>query len=181
MLYKISCHDNDLYFFDEGEFKRCPECNELLDKWNEDLSNTKISKRLKADISCSYDGVTVVSSRFKDVCEANELTGLNFYQLNNDYYWILPDSVIRFDSGRKGLIFEEKCSECNNYESVVGASPVVLLESSIRKGNFAKTDLEFASNDEKHPLIICDEKAYSVLSKSDLKGLLITKIEQTFN
>lgn len=157
---------------------RCETCGELLDKWNELLTGLKI-KRRKYDIASTYDGVTVVSQRFKDFVEVESLSGLVFQQLPDDpkFYAIQAEPVVKFDAERRGTMFENRCPVCGRYEEVIGATPVYLKEGeTLPVRGFARTDLEFASGDEKHPLLLCDLEAGRVLKNAGLKGLDLVKV-----
>jgi hypothetical protein len=152
---------------------RCEACGELLDKWHEPLAGLKI-KRRKYDISCTYDGLTIVSQRFRDIVEAESLHGLVFRQLPDDpgFYAIQAKPVVKFDAVRRGTTFENQCPVCGYYEEVIGATPVYLKErETVPVRGFARTDLEFASGDAKHPLLLCDLETGRVLKNAGLKGL----------
>ena len=158
--------------------RRCTNCGELLAKWDEPLTGLRIKKR-RYDISCTYDGVTVVSHRFKDVYETNNLTGLKFIPLPDDpdFFQIQATDIVPFDANRRGTRFEKQCSVCGHYKSVVGATPVYLKDgSSIPDKGFVRTDLEFASDDEKSPLFLCGQTAGGILNAAKLKGLDLVPI-----
>lgn len=153
--------------------RRCQACGELLAKWDEPLSQLVLKKR-KYDISATYDGVTVVSERFKMVYEENNLSGLVFRQLPDDsaFFAIYPSRAVEFDAQRRKTRFIKPCPQCGHFESVVGATPVYLkVGVEIGERQFVRTDLEFGSLDEKHPLLLCGEYAAHALSKAMLKGL----------
>lgn len=195
-LFKFSLQYNDSYAFRDcpelteyqmihqeivpdmsGEphagLRRCEACGELLDKWNEPLIGLKI-KRRKYDISYTYDCMAVVSQRFKDVVETESLSGLVFRPLPDDpgFYAILAEPVVMFDAERRGTTFKNQCPVCGRYEEVIGATPVYLKEGeTVPARGFARTDLEFASGDGKHPLLLCGMEAGRVLKNAGLKGL----------
>lgn len=158
--------------------RRCTTCGELLSKWDEPLPGLKIKKR-KYDISCTYDGITVASNRFKEVYDANHLQDLRFIPLPDDpsFYQIQARAIVRFDAEQRGTRFEKICAVCGQYESVVGATPVYLRQDeSIPKSGFARTDLEFASGDEKHPLLLCGVDAGEILKSAKLRKLDLVAI-----
>jgi hypothetical protein len=159
--------------------RRCAKCGELLAKWDEPLTGLKIKKR-QYDISCTYDGVDVVSRRFKEVCDVNELDGLKFIPLPDDpdFFQIQATDTVAFDAEKRKTQFINQCNECGRYESVIGATPVFLKENSsvIPDLGFVRTDLEFASGDEKSPVLLCGISAGRILKKANLKGLDLTDI-----
>lgn len=175
-IFKLSAEDNDLIFFgDRHDVKRCPACSALLDKWNEDLSRVPIRRAPKYDVSYSNSGVYVVTKRFRTCVEGNSLTGLEFTPLQTGLFSIRPKVSVPFDATRRGTQFLKQCQVCGQYESVVRASPVFLAGNTvIPERGFVRTDLEFGSFDEKHPLVLCGSEAAEVLRGANLKGLMLT-------
>jgi hypothetical protein len=144
----------------------------LLSKWDEDISNVMIPRRLKLDVSASYDGVDVVSPRFRELYERAGMSGLEFIPLTNDFWSVRALAVVVFDARRRGTRFENQCEACGQYESVIGSSPAYLVGGSeVPDMGFARTDLEFASEDEKSPVLICGDAAAEVLRDANLRGL----------
>ena len=165
-------HDNNLSFFRQREdVQRCTSCGLLAAKWEESLSEVRIP-RLRFDISCSYDGILVVSSRFRDLYEAVNMTGLDFVPLASGFFSIRATQFVQFDAKKRGTRFVDKCPTCDQYESVVGAAPAFLKDGTkVDALGFARTDLEFGSADEKAPLLICGGSAAEFLGNAELKGL----------
>ena len=158
---------------------RCEACGDLLAKWDEPLIGVVVKKR-KYDIGSTYDGVTIVSERFKTTYESSNLTGLIFRQLPDDptFFAIRALRSVEFDSERRKTRFINPCPKCGRFESVVGATPVYLKAGSeIGLREFVRTDLEFASNDEKHPLLLCGAAAAEALKNAGLKGLDMDAIQ----
>lgn len=160
--------------------RRCGACGELLAKWDEPLSRLVLKKR-KYDISITYDGVTAVSERFKIIYERNNLCGLAFRPLPDDsaFYAIFPSRAVEFDSESRKTRFINRCQQCGHFDSVVGATPVY-LKAGVRIGDreFVRTDLEFGSHDEKHPLLLCGESAGQALSSAALRGLDLIPVDE---
>jgi hypothetical protein len=89
---------------------RCEACGDLLTKWDEPLTGVIVKKR-KHDIGSTYDGVTLVSERFKAACESSNLSGLVFRQLPDDpaFYAILALRSVEFDAERRKTRFINPC------------------------------------------------------------------------
>lgn len=173
--YRVCGHDNDSYaFYGRTDVQRCPVCKNLTSKWTETLSGLVINKLRRADISATYDGVLVVSFRFKEVCLQSGISGVIFIRLPDDpsFFRLDSNNVVEFDAARAKTRFIKQCDLCKNYESIVGTNPFGLKTGNILgEKSLAKTDLEFASLDEKHPITICDAQAGEILKKARLKGL----------
>lgn len=179
-MYVLYGHDNDLYFFYERtDVRRCPACKHLLSKWDEDLTVVPIGKFRKYDVGSSYDGVTIFARRAKAIYEQAGMTGLRFTQLAHpDLFAVQASATVNYDAARRGTRFDKKCDICGQFESVVGATPVYLKPNSyVSPLGFARTDLEFASGDGKHPLLICGDEAAAILKAAQLKGLDLEKVK----
>lgn len=164
-----------------ADLRRCEACGELLDKWNEPLAGFVVKKR-KLDIGSTYDGVTVVSVRFKSAYESDGLSGLMFRQLPDDpeFFAIRPERSVEYDADRRGTRFIKPCAQCGCYESVVGATPVYLKPGAgVEPNEFVRTDLEFGSDDEKSPLLLCGNSAAAALQAADVKGLELELVQES--
>jgi hypothetical protein len=177
-MFLVYGHDNDLYFFDErDDVRRCESCGQLLNKWEEDLTVVPIPRKLKLDVSASYDGVVVVSRRFRELYERTGMAGLRFTGLSETAFAVQPDATVKFDTENGDTRFSDRCDDCGQYETAVCTT-----EAFQRDGNdvsdmgFARSDLEFGSGDEKSPLIICGDSAARILRKAKLKGLELEKV-----
>ncbi len=162
------------------EIHRCDTCGGLVSKWDEPLLSLKIKKR-KYDISITYDGVLVVSDKFKSVCEANHISGLKFRPLQSEDRFFAAYAVrsVEFDSNRRKTRFLKLCTQCGNYESVIGATPVFLIPGTkVGDNEFVRTNLEFGSGDGKSPVLICGETAAMALNCGHLKGLNLVPIKE---
>jgi hypothetical protein len=176
--YVVEGHDGDIYFFyGRSNVRRCSNCGELLDKWNEKLELKKLPKN-RYDVSASYDGVLVVSSKFKEVYDKSGMTGLHFVPVGLEHFAIKSDSFVAFDTARRKTRFENRCNVCGNWKDIVGATPVFLKEGAVIPSNgFVRTDIEFASGDEKSALLLCGEQAAMTLKKAKLKGMDLERFE----
>jgi hypothetical protein len=159
--------------------RRCDACGALLGKWEEAPAGLVIKKR-RYDIASTYDGVLVGSRRFKTTYEDGKLRGLVFRQLPDDvsFFAIWAERAVPFDADRRKTRFINPCSVCGHFESVVGATPVYLKSGAlINAQELVRTDLEFGSDDEKSPLLICGEIAARTCSFAKLKGVDLWPIE----
>jgi len=183
--YTLSAYDNDSYM--------CSSCDRVLDdmpglsvcstcSWRTDFAYTNPAfkiKRKKYDISYTYDGALIASERFRDICHANGYDGLEFRDLPKSSGWfhLHVHAVREFDAVRRRTRFENLCDTCGFYESVVGATPSFLVDSSPLLDGFCRSDLLFASRNEKHPLIFVGVDTLNTLKESGITGLCPDKIE----
>lgn len=115
------------------------------------------AKRRKRDISATYDGYDIVSTRFRRFCEEQGWQGMTFVPLpaDRDFFVLRLSNVLPFDAERRGTKFEDPCPTCRAFYNVIGATPVYLrgIREPIDEG-FFRSDLEFASGPEQGPLIL---------------------------
>lgn len=179
--YRIVAHDNDSFAYcDRDDVKRCHTCGNMLDKWSEKLDTFQIKKRRNIAVTTTYDGVLVATSRFIEFCRDYAFDGLIAKQLPSDpdFYAISSDVVVKYDTERRGTRFLGYCSTCGMYDEVIGADPVMLrVGELIPDRGFAQTDIEFASHDEKHPLLLCGLSVGELLGKSGMRGLDLRSIK----
>ena len=114
-------------------------------------------KKRKRDLTMTYDGYALVSTRFRDFCELHSWTGAVFVPLPADknFFVFRLSDVLTFDSERRETRFGKRCSVCDAHYEVTGAYPAYLrgIKEPIKEG-FFRSDLEFAAGPEQSPIII---------------------------
>lgn len=170
--YKLTGQDNGTAMFEEEDaVPRCPHWGYRL---NFEPHNPAYRLRLRRDdIGATYDGQLVVSTSFKNVCLKAGYKGPTFlsFETDPDHHHLIVAPQVAFDAKRRGTRFENLCPVCGNYESVIGARPCDLLVDDPLADEFFRTDLMFASGNEKHPLVIVGIKTKERLLAAGLKGL----------
>ena len=157
------------------DVRRCRECHELIDKWNESLLRLVVNDR-HYDLSLTYDGILVASNRFAEIYNTTGLEGLLIRQLPSDpeFNLVKATRAVCFDYVKRKTRFGNRCPLCGLYDSVVGATPVFLKTGTVVKDReFVRSDLEFGSSDEKHPLLLCGHAAAEALVAASLKGVVV--------
>lgn len=179
--YDISGYDNDSYmcgscdklFPELTDIPKCPKCGYRTDYryTNKDFK----LKRKTMDFSSTYDGVTIVSRRFKDFCVRNEYDNLVFVELPKSpffYQFYINGNVLEYDAGEK----HKYCKTCGQYESVV--VPIIKLDriTGPLKDGFYQSDLWFASGNEKHPLTVISPETKLKLESEKIKNICMREI-----
>ena len=155
----------------------CPECGTCID-YSYAPTNMRIHQSRKYDIANTYDGRSLVSKRFVDYC-LNELRVEEvFRSVTKDerYHYYLPKRVVPFDAARRKTRFERPCRACGGYGDITGANPVFLKISALPGVGFFRTDLAFASNQEKFPSIIVDSETKARLESQHFRGLVTFEV-----
>ena len=83
---------------------------------------------------------------------------------------------IDFDVDRRNTRFLEFNEICNEYNEVVGATPVCLKENRQIEIGFYRTNIEFGRGYAKSPLILVDSETFKLIKKEKFKGLYGEKI-----
>lgn len=179
VAYRLSPEENASYMYLGAPGpRRCPACGSVLDR---NFVNQAFKlKRKVFDFSYTYDGCCIVSLRFREACERLGLDGLTFLEIDAEPKWfrLIVEKVLAFDTARRRTRFENQCAMCGKFESVAGASPAILkgVMSPVLEGIY-RTDIEFGTKDEQHPLLIAGIDTARKLRKEKLTGLLFKPIE----
>ncbi|HXJ49333.1 MAG TPA: hypothetical protein VNF91_09220 [Candidatus Acidoferrum sp.] len=169
--FSLSAPDNDSYML-RGPTPRaaCGTCGLPLDRdWIE--PHFQLNRR-DLDVSYTYDGYLIGSEKFRTATRAG---GARFVNLPSapGFYSVRVDAVVKFDAVRRQTTFEDLCPECGRYRTVAGALPVFLLPGeSIPPDRLVRTDIEFGSGAEQHPIVLVGSelaKALAPLSGVALK------------
>ena len=161
--YSITGYDNDSFMCSSADevlqdmdgLAVCPKCGYRTDFFY--INSHFRASRRTYDLSSTYDGYTIVSRKFKEFCQRRGYEKLDFkgFEADPDFFALMSATIVEFDSDRSKPRFEDYCDACGNYESIVGPSPIYLKDiSTPLADSFYRTDLLFASGNEKHPLII---------------------------
>ncbi len=198
--YGISVQDDDSYMLGEDSFKpkdnggfydwrfgkdgmpHPATCKTCGSKINPDYVNAayRVLKR-KRDITFTYDGYTLVSNRLRDYLREHNYPGVELITLPNDkdFYWLRSNRTIKFDIERRGTRFEKFCNTCGNYFNVIGAIPIYIKEANeTLPDGFYRTDIEFGSGHEQHPIIVVGPKTGEQLRLMKFIGLELRAIER---
>lgn len=150
-----------------ADIPKCEVCGYRTDyRYNNPLFKLK---RTGFDFSSTYDGINIVSLRFKQFCEQNCYQNLVFTPLRkspNYFQFYIQDNIIEFIAHQK----ENFCSGCGQYESVIG--PQINLDkiNAPLKDGFYQSDLWFAGGNEKSPVTIIAADTFKKMKAEKFKG-----------
>jgi hypothetical protein len=178
IAYIISAYTNSGEFFkDVPPGVLCPVCNTCIDKL---YYPKKLIMSHKYDISSTNDGRLIFSERFKSFCLNEKLKGINFYEVraNPNFYYLLTQNIIEFDTERISLKISEKCPICLNHRDVCGLTPAFIKNNNIPlKRGIYRTDLEFGSGYEKEFALIIDIETAEKIKYFKFKGFIFIPVE----
>ena len=171
--YSVSAVDGDSYYFENAPASVfCPGCGSCVD--DSYVPRSLRVRRPVYDACGTYDGRLIVSQKVKDFHDRHGCGPAEFRLVNRKRRWYMfrPTRVLEYDAERRGTRFMKYCAVCGRHEEVAGATPAFLrnLRGPIGEG-FYRTDVEFGSGREKHPLVIMGLATYPLLLKEKLKGL----------
>lgn len=157
----------------------CPTCGRKTDT---NYINPQFRvRRRRRDLTVTYDGYVLVSARFREFCELNNWhQDVHFGNLpaDNDYFVFKPTRTLEFDSERRKTRFEDHCPECDKYFNVIGATPVFLrnVDHPITEG-FFRSDLEFGSGHEQHPLLILGTETAQKIKRQAFQKIYLRQVD----
>ncbi len=166
--YSLSAPDCEIHYFTSApDSLFCTECDSYI---GEDEFVPQLHLRqCKFDFCFTYDGRLLVSERAKTYLSENCATPLKFTVVDESegYYKLNVVSIVLFDQDRRKTRFERKCPRCGNFESIVGATPAFILDSSaLDSMGVYRTDLCFGSGREKSPVIVVGAALKFALQRS---------------
>ena len=154
LLYHFSSYGarGDYFTGKEPAGVLCSECECVIDH---DYIPKRVSIRRPYDVACTYDKHTIVNEAFKQFCEKEELTGVEFVLVNERrrLYLLRLHNVLRFDAQHSSTRFGKVCNKCGQHEFVVGFEPTRLCEVTkpIEHGLY-RSDLLFGSTYARTPI-----------------------------
>ena len=150
--YLLSGPDNDSYMYQGWkEADRCPVCEAVLDHTT--LNPAFVLNRDAYDVSYTYDGACIVSEVVQRILSPYPGVDLRPLPHNPGFHLLNVDNVIDFDVERRTTRFERFCPGCQRFRSVAGGKPAFLRAATLPDGVY-RTDVEFGTDDERHPLVI---------------------------
>jgi hypothetical protein len=176
--YSIWGSDNDSFMNGELWGKNICDCIDYVKNRHLHLNPSFKLTRKTYDISYTYDCYLIVSKKFKDFCLQNRYKGVHFYQIPNysQKFLLVVDAIAQFDAKRRKTRFLRYRSACNEYQEIVGATPVCLKKKTVLKDGFFRTDLEFGEGYAKSPVILVGPETGEKLKKKKFKGLYLEQI-----
>jgi hypothetical protein len=201
-VYSISGHDNDSNMLGEDTFdvtdpeKRiyypwrfsingkqhpatCPTCGRKTD--DEYVNPEFLLLKKSMDISSTFDGYTIVSSKFRSFIESKNISNIEFVSLPSvpSHFWMRVHSIISVDKEKsQGVRFLYFCDECQTYAGVFGTSMLRFrdIEEEFPKGMY-RTDLLFAQSHEQSPLLLIDSVFAEEIKEQKFKGICLNKMK----
>lgn len=156
----------------------CPKCRRKLDpSWIR--PGFRVSNR-RRDITCTYDGYTLVSERFRKTWRQWGHRGAVFLELPSDpqFFALESNQVVPFDAESAGTRFEDFCESCQSHSTVVGTFPTRLkgIAEALHPGLY-RTDIAFACGIEQSPLLIVDPQTRMQIKSEKLVGFEFSPVE----
>ncbi len=93
-------------------------------------------------------------------------------------YLLNVSNVVSFDAERRKTRFEQFCDGCERFRSVAGATPAFLrgVDTPLPDGIY-RTDVEFGSDDGRHPVLIVSAGVRDMLRREAKKGVDFKPVE----
>jgi hypothetical protein len=172
--YLLTARDNDQYMLrGDAPHPACGSCGMASDRSWIDPSFTMVRTRL--DASYTYDGYMIVSEQFRSI--AGTASGRYLDLPSSPGFFVLTaDHEVEFDAARRGTSFDRPCTACGRHFAVAGATPVLLVRSGSLPDIVSRTDVEFGTGDEQHPLLLVGPGLARRLREAHLIGFELLAI-----
>lgn len=177
----IQGSDNKQYalqeFFGDNNRLRCPECGCLLDPFYRSM---RIDFKSKYDFSATYEGVFVVSKRFRDYIQSERYSNVIFYPVNEEnsfFYFQVLNNVIKIDAEKSRIEFKEKCMTCHYPKEVIGGFDIFIAQEAPLLDGFYTTDVYWRTHYIYWPEFLIGQETYEKLKAQKFKGLdMVAKV-----
>jgi hypothetical protein len=174
--------DNDSYMTADREnileeLTNIPICDKCGYRTDYRYNNVYFKLTRKTyEFSYTYDGVMIVSLRFKEFCDRNGYDNLRFIELERSFGFFqmcVTNNVVPY----KATLKEKLCDKCGQYEEIIGPSIDEQKVHEPLKDQFYQSDLWFGSGNAKSPVLIVGEATKERLKKEKFKNIVFNKIE----
>jgi hypothetical protein len=173
--FVLSAPDNDSYMLrGTTQYPACSTCGLVCDReWIDPAFEVQDTR---FDASYTYDGYLIVSERFRAITDT---PGAHFIDLPSSpgFYSLVIANVVPFDAVRRKTLFEQPCEECDRFFVVAGAKPAFVMVSSALADRLYRTDVEFGTGNEQHPLVVMGPGLAARLRKENLTGVHLQPVE----
>lgn len=155
---------------------RCRECGYVRSpEWIDPAFTLPPGHR--PDVSFTYDGRLIVSDNFRAACKSFQGTTFRPLPALPGWHLLLANDVVAFDVVRRQTRFGPTCSSCRTPSEAAGATPAFLTGSPVLADAFFRSDVEFGSGDEMHPLLLVGTGVAETLGRQRLTGLELMPID----
>jgi hypothetical protein len=154
-----------------------PTCDKCGYRTDYRLNNVhfKLTRKIY-EFSYTYDGVVIVSLRFKEFCGRNGYNNLRFIELERSFGFFqmsVTNNVLPYRARLK----EKLCDKCGQYEEIIGPSIDEQKVHEPLKDQFYQSDLWFGSGNSKSPVLIVGEATKRKLEGEKFKNIIFKSIE----
>jgi hypothetical protein len=179
--YSFTGTDNgsEFYYMNDNILKHCPECGLIINREEAielSIETFKIKKK-KYILSHCYDGPTIVSERFVDICNENKLNGMTFIKLpkSHGFYLFNSINILHYDYDYNANIYlKNKCTCCNQWYEVSEICPIKIIdmdEKLMNENTFYKADIEVGEKVGRWPLLLATENIPFIFKKMGIKDI----------
>ena len=195
--YRLSIDDDDSHFLGDATFRpprsagfhdwrfgsaerphpaTCPTCGRKTDV--DFINPTFRVRKRRQDVVATADGYCLASVRFRRFCEGQPWKGVAFLSLPSDpaFFVFRPTLVLPFDAARRATRFEAPCPACHAFYNVIGSTPVHLIGVERVPDGLFRTDLEFGSGHEQHPVLLTGAGSAEQLRGQRFAGLKLCSV-----
>lgn len=177
--YSISCRDYGGWMFKDNDerFPQCPRCHMYYGlPYDPDFRPRKKPYALVR----TFERVPIASKDFREFCEKEKYTGIEFYPFNRTVESFCPKftNTLDVDVTYREIKFDEYCQECQRYTNHWGVLPVFIKkDDAIIPDGFYRSDI-LIGNKCHYPLLIIGLETRDKLKAARMMGFRYTPIYQ---
>jgi hypothetical protein len=151
-------------------------CSECGGKINLQYVNPQYRvKKRRRDITATYDGYILVSSRLREILKENGVDSDDFMPLPSDtsYFWLRPKAALSYSAEE----CQRRCESCDQFADSVVPVPlfVAQLAQPLSSGVY-RSSVEFGSVPLKSFCVVVGVNTGLALQSASLRGLELSPI-----
>jgi predicted RNA-binding Zn-ribbon protein involved in translation (DUF1610 family) len=161
----------------DGSVALCKKCNQPTGKWTERVDTTR---KVKKDFSCSRDGFTMVTKKFKDLYDTNDFQGCDLTPLSSGDYILIPTRRVDVDLKRMKYLGGETCPTCGQitkFRFDVTTTAISMDEDEIGDYEIVRSRLETPRVVGCDFLVFAGKKVVDILRANNIGRIVANRIK----
>lgn len=155
------------------EVNRCSGCKMPLDRWSEKFET---GKRIAGDFAISFEGIWMVSKRFKAMYDTEKLEGAEFCPLATGQFALLAGRRVTTDPIKDAVQYlGDQCEVCGTYEEMLTGTFKPMLAAGERVGarELVGSKQEYSSRRFRHYWVFVGDEFAAAIHNYSLKKTVL--------
>jgi hypothetical protein len=171
--HNVHGDDDRGYFYQGGDVEACPTCGLVIDvEW---MNATFVPRRTRAEMSHTYDGVTIVGEKLADLIRDWPGVQLDPLPAAPLFFRLSSTQVVEVDLEEHSPTRTHWCETCGRFKYIATGGNRSLKRGTIVPDGLVRTDITYGSAFDhpknrmlQHPLLIVNRHFWSLIDRAGL-------------